>query len=134
MLFRSSSGISGVVADAKRLIPNGDFIEPSLWIRSSQVSNSPTLISNWLENINYNDISTDINDIYSNSGINIITTSGKIEILGDFEAVSLYNISGYKVIDTKETIIDTEFLISGIYIAHIYNDNNTIIKKLYIEN
>ena len=29
----ASSGISGVVGDAKRLIPNGNFLEPNLWIR-----------------------------------------------------------------------------------------------------
>ena len=35
----ASSGISGVEADAKRLIPDGNFLTPSLWIRSSQNSN-----------------------------------------------------------------------------------------------
>ena len=32
----ASSGISGVEADAKRLIPDGKFLIPSLWIKSSQ--------------------------------------------------------------------------------------------------
>ncbi len=41
----SSSGISGVVADAKRLIPDGKFLEPNLWIRSSQISDSRSLIA-----------------------------------------------------------------------------------------
>lgn len=48
----SSSGISGVEADAKRLIPEGNFLEPSLWIRSSQTSNCHTLIADWLNKIN----------------------------------------------------------------------------------
>lgn len=49
----SSSGISGVVADAKRLIPEGKFLEPNLWIRSSQTSNSRSMIEQWLKDIDY---------------------------------------------------------------------------------
>lgn len=47
----ASSGISGVEADAKRLIPDGNFLTPSLWIRSSQTSNCHALTAEWLENI-----------------------------------------------------------------------------------
>lgn len=50
----ASSGISGVEADAKRLIPGGKFMSPSLWIRSSQTSSSNSLISTWLNEIDYN--------------------------------------------------------------------------------
>ena len=49
----ASSGISGVEGDAKRLIPDGNFLTPSLWIRSSQTSNAATLISDWLKVIDY---------------------------------------------------------------------------------
>lgn len=52
----ASSGISDVVADAKRLIPNGKFLEPNLWIRSSQTSNRHSLVASWLTNINYSTI------------------------------------------------------------------------------
>lgn len=48
----ASSGISGVESDAKRLIAGGNFLSPSLWIRSSQTSNCHSLISNWLNEIN----------------------------------------------------------------------------------
>lgn len=50
----ASSGISGVEADAKRLIPNGKFLTPSLWIRSSQTSNCHSMVAEWLEDIDYN--------------------------------------------------------------------------------
>lgn len=50
----SSSGISGVEADAKRLIPDGNFLEPSLWIRSSQTSNCHSMIADWLKEISQN--------------------------------------------------------------------------------
>lgn len=45
----ASSGISGVESDAKRLIPSGDFLTPSLWIRSSQTSNCHSLNAEWLK-------------------------------------------------------------------------------------
>jgi multimeric flavodoxin WrbA len=51
----ASSGISGVESDAKRLIPEGNFLESNLWIRSSQTSNAASLISSWLNDIHYND-------------------------------------------------------------------------------
>lgn len=48
----ASSGISSVESDAKRLIPEGNFLTPSLWIRSSQTSNCHSLIAGWLNQIN----------------------------------------------------------------------------------
>lgn len=68
----ASSGISGVEADAKRLIPNGEFFSQSLWVRSSQVSNSRSLISSWLTQINYSVVSSIMEkdmDIRSNNKI-----------------------------------------------------------------
>lgn len=52
----ASSGISGVEADARRLIPEGRFLSPSLWIRSSQTSSASSLISVWLNEINYKNL------------------------------------------------------------------------------
>lgn len=52
----ASSGISGVESDAKRLIPEGKFLTPSLWIRSSQTSNASVLISDWLKEIDYSSL------------------------------------------------------------------------------
>ena len=48
----SSSGINGVESDARRPIPGGDFLEPSLWIRSGQTSNCHSMIADWLSQIN----------------------------------------------------------------------------------
>lgn len=44
----ASSGISGVVADAERLIPNGVFQSNQLWIKSSQVPQAATMLNTWL--------------------------------------------------------------------------------------
>lgn len=62
----SSSGISGVEADAKRLIPDGDFLTPSLWIRSSQTSSCHALIADWLEDIDYSDLVSSIRQVQIN--------------------------------------------------------------------
>lgn len=54
----ASSGISSVEADAKRLIPEGNFLSPSLWIRSWQTSNCHDMIAKWLNEINYSGLTT----------------------------------------------------------------------------
>lgn len=54
----ASSGISGVEGDAKRLIPEGKFLSPTLWIRSSQTSDARSLIKGWLEDIDYSSLNT----------------------------------------------------------------------------
>lgn len=52
IISSASSGISGVESDAKRLIRGGNFLTPSLWIRSSQTSNCHSMIAEWLNEIN----------------------------------------------------------------------------------
>lgn len=75
----ASSGISGVEADAKRLIPDGIFFSPSLWIRSSQTSDAASMISEWLETIKFN-VLTSIEDIVSDQNednYTIFTVDGR---------------------------------------------------------
>ena len=48
-----SSGISGVVADAERLVPNAVWMGDALWINNSNHSNRSTLIANWLPTLNF---------------------------------------------------------------------------------
>ena len=78
----ASSGISSVVADAKRLIPEGNFLEPNLWIRSSQVSNRHSMIEQWLKDINYTNITSSISAV------------GKD---GEEEALATYNIDSQRI-------------------------------------
>ena len=99
----ASSGISGVVADAKRLIPDGKFLEPDLWIRSSQISNSNSLIEEWLKNINYKSLATGISGIldegdikytvYSLSGMKLLSEASSINKLSR----GIYIINGKKI-------------------------------------
>lgn len=109
----ASSGISGVESDAKRLIPDGKFIEPSLWIRSSQTSNARSLISQWLKDIDYTGLAASIMGM---------TTD---EVYGSkFE---VYSLSGFRM-DAKQSNLSC--LSPGVYILN--NNGNT--RKVIIQN
>ena len=47
-----SSGIDKVVADAKRLVPDGKFYSESLWINAANHSNRAELIADWIKKYN----------------------------------------------------------------------------------
>lgn len=103
----ASSGISGVEGDAHRLIPDGEFLSPSLWLRSSQTSNAGTLLENWLKEIDYDNIST---------GIGRITAD-------DDKIFSVYNLSGVRLLSEAKS---TNRQSDGIYII---NGKKTLIRK-----
>jgi len=48
-----SSGISGVVADAQRLVPDAVWMGDALWINASNHSNRSNLIANWLQTLDF---------------------------------------------------------------------------------
>lgn len=103
----ASSGISGVEGDAKRLILNGNFLSPSLWIRSSQTSNAKTLLQNWLQAIDYNNLASGIENIEQdhNIGFTVYSLSG-VRLLADAESTAtlpagLYIINGKKILVTR---------------------------------
>lgn len=102
----TSSGISGVETDAKRLIPDGDFFSPSLWIRSSQTSNAASMISDWLKAINYNII----------TGIDSIATD-------EAELINLYTLTG-------KPIADINNISEGIYIVRYISNGKVTSKKI----
>ena len=52
----ASSGISGVVADCKRLVPDGKYFSENLWINHSNHTRRSTLIQNWLTAIGYDTV------------------------------------------------------------------------------
>lgn len=104
----ASSGISGVVADAKRLVPNGNFLEPNLWIRSSQTSNSPILIEQWLKDIDYQDF----------AGISDIA-------LDSDERIEVYDLNGINVGTHREGIAS---LSKGMYIVKSEGRTTKIIR------
>ncbi len=94
----ASSGISGVEGDAKRLIPDGDFLSPSLWISSSQTPNASSLVEQWLHEINYSDI------------------AGIADVFPDNEqSYTVFDISGRRLANTVGSIPQ---LSEGLYIVN----------------
>ncbi len=55
----ASSGISGVEADAKRLVPGGKFYTKSLWINASKHSQRKALVEQWLKDVGYDENQND---------------------------------------------------------------------------
>ena len=49
----ASSGISSVVADAKRLVPDGVFGSANLWINNSNRANAAQLVADWLAGLDF---------------------------------------------------------------------------------
>lgn len=111
-----SSGISGVVADAKRLIPDGDFLEPSLWIRSSEIDDCGSMIEKWLKEINLEDISTSIEATNSDYEFSYNVVGRNLFFTGTHGLVSIFDKSGVKVAETKNSSINISTLSPGIYI------------------
>ncbi len=103
----ASSGISGVESDAKRLIPDGKFLSPSLWIRSSQTSNAKSLMQDWLQAIDYNNLTSGIENISNDKDVRF----------------TAYTLSGSRLLSNTES---TEALPKGLYII---NGKKTVIGK-----
>lgn len=75
-----SSGISTVVSDCKRLVPDGNYFSENLWINHNNQSSRATLIENWLTAVNYNAV----------TGISSIKKDNP-------ERSKLYNIKGQRI-------------------------------------
>lgn len=131
----ASSGISNVEADAKRLIPQGEFLTPSLWIRSSQTSNCHSMIASWLEAIHYKDIVSGVELVDDNSPQIIINTMQRlISISGDFSSITLYDMEGKKWLETSRNHISTASFSPGIYVAVIKDSKSRLThRKFFIK-
>ena len=64
----ASSGISGVVKDAKRLVPEAVWMGDALWINNSNRSNRKSLIENWLKTLNFAEGQTTMDKMYITIG------------------------------------------------------------------
>ena len=64
----ASSGISQVVADAKRLVPDATWMGDALWINNSNRSNAASLIENWLKKMIFAENSNTMDKMYITIG------------------------------------------------------------------
>lgn len=83
-----SSGTSGVEADAKRLIPAGHFLQPTLWVRSAQTSTCTTLLDQWLNDIKYSDLQTGISAIETDASATEVYTLNGMRLSADMALLS----------------------------------------------
>ena len=63
-----SSGISGVVSDARRLLPDVTWMGDALWINASNHSNRASLIEAWLKTLNFSNEESSMNKMYITIG------------------------------------------------------------------
>lgn len=129
----ASSGISSVVADAKRLIPNGRFLEPNLWIRSSQVSSCHSMTSKWLNDIDYKNIASGVSSVAAADGTQVSLSSTGVNVSGAFDRLFIYNDGGQKILETSSASSAYHFL-PGCYVAQLKKGNKTSIAKLMVSN
>ena len=60
----ASSGISGVVSDARRLLPSVSWMGDALWINNSNRKNASSLIENWCKTLNFAEKQTTMDKMY----------------------------------------------------------------------
>ena len=97
-----SSGINGVVADAKRLIPNAVWMGDALWINASKHANRANMIKDWLPKLDFAVTQTDMEKIYITIGglthsatlVNNSATQTLIEKLKNGSVTVTLNSSG----------------------------------------
>ena len=112
----ASSGISSVVADAKRLIPDGDFTD-NLWIRSSQVSNCHSMIASWISSTGIG-TTTGIAAIEDNSQLSVSVKENQLVVNGDFKSVDIYDAAGRKHLSSTNRTTDINGLNAGnVFVA-----------------
>ena len=92
----ASSGISGVVDDCKRLVPDGKYFSENLWINHSNHSNRTTLIQDWLTAINYHTVTRIDVNVGVNSTAPIYDLYGRL--LVEEPSKGIYIKNGKKVI------------------------------------
>jgi len=63
-----SSGISQVVADAKRLVPDAEWAGDALWVNNSNRSQTATLLTDWLSSQNFQSSAEEIEKMFITIG------------------------------------------------------------------
>lgn len=127
----ASSGISGVVADAKRLVPNGSFLKTNLWIRSSQVSGSRSMIANWLNEVEYNSLVSGVSVINEEKRAEVYVTSESVNVDGDFDVLTVFDAGGRKILSTSRK--NTPYTFSqGCYVVQLKKGDEVWSRKVIV--
>ncbi len=129
----ASSGISGVEADARRLIPEGNFVSPSLWIRSSQTSNCHEMTAEWLEETGLGNEGSGITEVNDMNEAVITCDGNLLNVNCSFDRLCLYDMYGILRIETSEQTVNVDNLPSGIYLVHLQQGNSATACRIMIK-
>lgn len=128
----ASSGISGVVSDAKRLVPQGDFTE-NLWIRSSQVGNCHSMISSWISSTGIG-TTTGISVVKSDSQASVSMNGNRLLVNGDFKSLDIYDVAGRKMMSSTDKVTDLNGLTAGnVYVAIVRGNKGDASYKFTVK-
>ncbi|MCC8146334.1 MAG: aldo/keto reductase [Bacteroidales bacterium] len=143
----NSSGISSVVADAKRLCSGSTYTGEALWIRASQVASAQGLVKTWLETLELNnnqnnsgmfDLSKEENGkaptIRLSSGYDMpIVGLGTYSLLGDVCVSSIKAAlqRGFRKIDTANMYHNEESVGKAVRESGIPREEIFVCTKLY---
>lgn len=126
----ASSGISGVEADARRLIPDGEFVEPSLWVRSSQTGNSPQMIAEWLDATGIGG-SSGLASVEGHAPV-VTCGDGVLRVDGAFDSLRLYDLAGNMVAWATDDVVETDVLVPGVYVVRLSDGQGESAGKVVV--
>lgn len=92
------------------------------------------MISDWLGDINYNDLQAGVEAVGVDSGVSVVCANGLLQVNGEFDALCLYDVAGRLLFDTAERSVSTKGLAPGIYVAVVEADGRTETVKIRIDN
>lgn len=91
------------------------------------------MISNWLNEINYSELTSGIDQVGDMQHVNLSIVGNKIVVDGEFDSFSLYNLTGKKVLESSDNVVATGSLTRGLYIARVKNDTKSASRKVVIK-
>lgn len=128
----ASSVISGVVGDAKRLIPDGNLTE-SLWIRSSQVSNCHSMIASWISKTGIG-TTTGIANVKDNNLMSVSIVGNHLTVNGEVKSVDIYDGAGRKLLSSPNKATDIKGLTAGnVYVAIVRGNEGDASYKFTVK-
>ena len=127
----ASSGISGVEADARRLIPGGDFVSPSLWIRSAQTANCRDMIVEWLGQTGLGSGTSGV-AVSRVDEVGWTCRDGVLRVSACFDRLDLYDATGSKVLSTTGDVADVSDLPGGVYLACLRQGAGSTVAKVAV--
>lgn len=127
----ASSGISGVEADARRLIPDGDFAARSLWIRSSQTSDCHALSAAWLEQTGLATPSG-VSNATAETPARVTVSGNTLSVKGRFSRLYIHDAAGRLALTSASPATDISRLQPGVYAVRLQGAGKESATKVMI--